>query len=88
MNEYLQYESRIIGCILPVDDYNTLLACAGSTENRTNIVHVVQAGEYLHKIAMKYSCTIENLKAWNNLNGNSLYPGQVLSIWINPVKGN
>jgi membrane-bound lytic murein transglycosylase D len=80
--KYLKYENQILGYTKPVTDYNTLVAIAGSTENRTKITHIVQPGEYYHKIALTYNCTIENIKAWNNLNDSPLYPGQSLVIWI------
>jgi membrane-bound lytic murein transglycosylase D len=62
-----------------------IVANAGSTLNRIKIVHVVEKGEYFHKIAIKYNCTLENIKAWNNLKTLFLYPGQLLDIWI-PVE--
>ncbi|UCH13709.1 MAG: transglycosylase SLT domain-containing protein [Bacteroidales bacterium] len=79
---YIKNESRIIGKEENIDDYNSLVSNAGSTENKTRIIHVVQKGEFFHKIALKYSCTLENIKAWNNLTDNFLYPGQELIIWV------
>ena len=63
-------------------DYNVLVKNAGSTENKIRIVHVVEKGDYFHKIALKYGCTIENIKAWNHLDSLSLVPGQKLDIWV------
>jgi membrane-bound lytic murein transglycosylase D len=81
--DYLSFERKIIEYKVPdQQNYTSLVENAGSTINRTKIVHVVEKGEYFHKIAVKYNCTIENIKAWNNLNSLSLYPGQVLDIWI------
>jgi membrane-bound lytic murein transglycosylase D len=82
IDEYIESESRIIGYSVPVVDYNTLLTNAGSTENRTCITHTVKSGEYFHKIALSYNCTIENIKAWNKLGDSPLYPGQCLEIWV------
>lgn len=79
---YITNESRIIGKEENIDDYNSLVSNAGSTENKTKIIHVVQKGEFFHKIALKYNCTLENIKAWNNLTDNFLYPGQELIIWV------
>ncbi|MCF8336332.1 MAG: LysM peptidoglycan-binding domain-containing protein [Bacteroidales bacterium] len=53
-------------------------------ENKKKITHVVKKGEYFHKIAMRYNCTIENIREWNNLPDNSLQVGQELDIWVNP----
>jgi membrane-bound lytic murein transglycosylase D len=65
-------------------DYFTMLDNAGSTANRIKIIHTVQAGEFFHKIAMQYNCTMENIKAWNHLTENNLFPGQKLDIWVTP----
>ena len=80
--DYLRNESRIISSTIPRNDYFSLLAVAGTTENRTMITHTVKCGEYLHKIALNYNCTIENIRAWNNLTSLDAYPGQILQIWI------
>jgi len=79
---YIRNESRIIGNAKYEEDYNSLVGNAGSTENKTKIIHVVKKGEFFHKIALKYNCTLENIKAWNNLTDNFLYPGQILIIWV------
>lgn len=53
-------------------------------ENKKRITHVVKKGEHFHKIAMKYNCTIEDIRKWNNLTDNSLTMGQELAIWVEP----
>ncbi len=80
--EYIRNESRILAISIPKEDYNDLLTFAGNTNNRDMITHTVQDGEYLHKIAIHYKCTIEDIKAWNNLSSLNTYPGQLLRIWI------
>lgn len=82
IEDYLQAEKDILGVSLPVESYITLLAKAGDISNRTKIYHTVQPGEYYHKIALQYNCTVENIKAWNNLSSMILHPGQILEIWI------
>lgn len=82
MEEFLRFERIITGHHIPSKDYNQLLAEAGSKENRKRITHVVEEGEYFHAIAIDYNCTIENIIAWNNLKDYTLYPGQILEIWI------
>jgi membrane-bound lytic murein transglycosylase D len=79
---YLQNEVNILGSYSEPLNYNAMVKNAGSTENRNRIVHVVEKGDYFHKIALKYGCTIENIKAWNNLDSLSLVPGQKLTIWV------
>jgi membrane-bound lytic murein transglycosylase D len=82
MVSYLKFENQIIAQTQKEPDYNSLLALAGSTENRTRVIHTVKPGEFFHKIALNYGCTVENLKAWNHLGDSPLYPGQSLAIWI------
>jgi membrane-bound lytic murein transglycosylase D len=84
VQKYLRNESRIIGRSFVKEDYNSMVNNAASTDNKVKIIHTVEKGEFFHKIAMKYNCTIENIKAWNNLTDNFLYPGQQLIIWIEP----
>ncbi|NOU61624.1 lytic transglycosylase domain-containing protein [Marinifilum caeruleilacunae] len=55
-----------------------------STKGKYPIYHEVQAGEYFHKIAMKYSCTTHNIMKWNNMKSQDIYIGQRLKIWVEP----
>lgn len=80
--EYLKAEKDILSYKFPAKSYTTMLANAGDVSNRTRIYHTVQPGEYFHKIAIQYNCTIENIKAWNGLSSMVLHPDQVLEIWI------
>ncbi|UUX32733.1 muramidase family protein [Fundicoccus culcitae] len=41
-------------------------------------VHVVQSGEYLYLIANNYGVTVAQLRAWNNLASDMIYPGDQL----------
>lgn len=79
---YIQHEVRILGYSTPREDYNLMVQQAGSTEGRTRIVHEVQPGEFTHRIAMKYNCTLENIKAWNKLTTYEVNAGQKLVIWV------
>ena len=79
---YIQHEIRILGYSTPREDYNLMVQKAGSTAGRTRIVHEVQRGEFTHRIAMKYNCTLENIKAWNNLTSYEVMAGQKLVIWV------
>lgn len=45
------------------------------------IVHHVRRGEYLGAIANKYHCRVTDIRSWNGLRGNSIYPGQRLIIY-------
>ena len=79
---FIQNESKILGKIPETENYHTMIDNAHSTDNKTQIIHVVEKGEFFHKIALKYNCTLENIKTWNNLTDNTLSPGQRLVIWI------
>ncbi len=52
-----------------------------SIEDSVKIVHIVQKGEYFHKIALTYLCTIDQIVRWNNLPSKNLHPGQKLIIY-------
>ncbi len=49
--------------------------------DRVKLIHIVAKGEYFHKIAIKYACTIEDIMKWNHLKSKDLHPGQALDIW-------
>jgi len=51
-------------------------------QGKKKLVHIVRKGEYFHKIAMKYGCTIDEIRRWNNLPDNNLQVGQRLDIWV------
>lgn len=79
---FLHNEVNILGYYSEPVDYNLLVKNAGNTDNKIRIIYTVERGDYFHKIALKYGCTIENLKAWNNLGDSSLVAGQKLAIWV------
>lgn len=43
----------------------------------------VRRGDNLFRIALKYRTTVENLRAWNNLPGNDIRAGDLLTIYPN-----
>ncbi len=47
------------------------------------VVHVVEKGEYFHKIAIIYNCTVEEIVEWNHLKSKNLHPGQELIVYKN-----
>ena len=79
---FFENETSIYSKRIEKDDYFDLLAKNSSTENKIKMEHVVEKGEFFHLIAIKYKCSIENIKQWNNLDSNFLYPGQKLIIWV------
>lgn len=48
-------------------------------------IHTVRKGEIISKIASRYGCTPEDIKAWNRLKSAKLKPGQKITVYI-PVK--
>jgi membrane-bound lytic murein transglycosylase D len=79
---FIQNESRMLGNEPETENYHSMINNAQSTNNKIQIIHIVEKGEFFHKIALKYNCTLENIKTWNNLTDNTLSPGQRLIIWI------
>ena len=60
------------------------------TPQPVSISYTVQAGDSLSGIASIYGVTVLEIKTWNNLQGDVIYPGQVLlvyqSLFANSVK--
>ena len=44
-------------------------------------IHIVRSGENLGYIAKQYRCYVSQLKQWNNLRGNTIFPGQKLIVY-------
>ncbi len=52
------------------------------TNNKPNykIVHTIQAGETIYRVSKIYGVSVENIKVWNNLTGNTVEIGQELMV--------
>lgn len=48
-------------------------------------IHTVRKGETISRVAKRYGCTPEDIKAWNRLKSAKLHTGQKLTVYI-PVK--
>ena len=73
INSYLVYENHILS------------SSPKTTSNRTHLKktsYTVERGDFLHKIAMKYSCSPADIRQWNNLSSDFIAPGQTLLIWV------
>lgn len=57
----------------------TVITCAGQRSSRVR-TYVVQPGDTLFRIALRYGTTVEALRAANGLCSNLIVPGQVLRI--------
>lgn len=58
-------------------------ASSTSSNNSTSssaTTHTVKSGEYLSLIATKYGVTVANLKSWNNLTSDLIFPNQKLKV--------
>lgn len=53
---------------------------ASSPANSSEEFHYVRSGENLAMIAEQHRCSVENIKAWNNLSTNMIYPKQKLKV--------
>ncbi len=53
---------------------------APTTTAAKSTSYTVKRGDALGAIAERYNCTVAELKAWNNISGNTIYPGQKLVI--------
>jgi membrane-bound lytic murein transglycosylase D len=82
---FIASENRMYGNPVEKENYHTIKLKGDQTDGKKMIFHVVEKGEFFHLIAMKYNCTIENIKTWNQLESNFLYPGQKLKIWIDKM---
>lgn len=54
---------------------------SGSDSGSQRIIHKVKSGETLSSIARKHHTTVNNIKRWNNIKGNTIRVGQRLSIY-------
>jgi len=56
-----------------------LLAEIKKAQERT--IHIVRSGENLGLIARRYHVYVSQIKAWNNMRGTTIYPGQRLVVY-------
>ncbi|MDR1172941.1 MAG: LysM peptidoglycan-binding domain-containing protein, partial [Bacteroidales bacterium] len=50
-------------------------------QDMTSVQYSVQKGDFLHKIAIRYGCTVDDICRWNSLSDKSLSAGMKLVIW-------
>ncbi len=82
VDDFFKKESLIYSKVPTKKNYRQLVAEAGLTDGRTCMLYIVKSGDFVHKLALEHNCTVENIRAWNNLDNNNLYPGQELKIWV------
>lgn len=44
--------------------------------------YVVRSGDYLGRISSRTGASVSDIRKWNKLKGNTIYPGQKLTVWI------
>ncbi|HEX7070480.1 MAG TPA: LysM peptidoglycan-binding domain-containing protein, partial [Rhodothermales bacterium] len=52
----------------------------GPSEGMAQVTHRVRRGDSLGKIAKQYGVSVRQIKDWNGLRSNTIYPGQRLTI--------
>lgn len=55
---------------------------ADSTSSKQKVVHTVKSGDNMHKIAIIYGCTIEDIQSWNPKIDSVLSVGQGVTLWV------
>ncbi|HPF92638.1 MAG TPA: transglycosylase SLT domain-containing protein [Tenuifilaceae bacterium] len=80
---FIQNQANIYSNTLPKSTYHQRVANAGNNSNKQKILYSVKAGDYLHKIAIKHNCTIDDIKVWNPDKEAELSAGDTLEIWVN-----
>lgn len=81
---FIRNEDAIYDESVAKKDFNEVVSEAGGTNGKIKIIHEVAKGEYFHKIAIKYNCTIDDIRIWNSLPTNDLNVGQKLDVWVDP----
>ena len=77
VSRFLRNEKQLHPDIAP-----DLLGYFGYAETvRDTLVHLVKPGEYLHRIAMDYKTTAEQIMEWNHLDSKDIKIGQSLTIY-------
>lgn len=58
-----------------------------NTENKTRVIHVVQKGDALSKIAERYGVRVVDLRNWNDISYKSrIFAGETLHVWVDKTK--
>lgn len=60
---------------------NAIYSQSPSYSNRTAQTHIVEKGQTLYGLGVRYGVEQDSIKIWNNINDNTIYIGQRLSIY-------
>jgi len=78
---FIQYEDSLYGLDAYLDSTGSRFVTMEKKKT-----HTVLSTETIFTIAEKYSVTITDIKTWNNLKTNTIYPGQKLTILLTEKK--
>jgi LysM repeat protein len=70
----------IVGIVLLILLIGPVGSAAAQSQPPAQTTYIVQPGDNLFRIALRYGATVDALKAANNLTGNIIYVGQTLVI--------
>ena len=73
---FLEVENQIIAM-----QKNTKNTLPEHQQGMTSVQYTVQPGDFLHKIAIRYECTVDDICRWNNLTDKNIAAGMKLMIW-------
>ena len=59
-----------------------VLSLMPDPETSKATTYVVRNGDYLGLIAIRTGTKVTDIRKWNKLKGNTIYPGQQLTVWI------
>ncbi len=59
-----------------------LLSFMPDPSKQTASTYVVRSGDYLGRISTRTGASVSDIRKWNKLEGNTIYPGQKLTVWI------
>jgi len=85
IRSFVKNETAIFDETVKKQNVVDFVADVGGISGKVKIIHEVTKGEYFHKIAIKYNCTIDDIRTWNSLPTNDLNVGQKLDVWVAPA---
>jgi membrane-bound lytic murein transglycosylase D len=78
IEEFIASESQISEPVFPTRGQ----VSAPVAETKLLYRHVVEKGDYLNRIALKYRCSIDDIMKWNGMDKATLHSGQELIVWV------